>query len=109
MKSKKIAKPPILPRLELGRRNILIFSIGILFTIAGFSLMTIGPWDNPLSRTWAPILLVIAFVIFFPWAIMAGWKSNRDKAVTAVEPEESSPPVGGKKEPVSKSDSYKRR
>jgi len=88
MKTKKIAKPSLLPRVHIGRRNILLFSLGVLVTIAGFVLMSFGPWDNPLSRTYAPIVLLVAYMIIFPWAIMADSKKNeteQDKAVVSEE------------------------
>lgn len=46
---------------------ILIAGLGTLFL--GYFLMNQGPWDNPLSLTVAPIILLIAYLVVFPLAI----------------------------------------
>lgn len=58
-----------------GKRNLLILSIGILTIIVGFVLMSQGPVDGFLSRTLAPIILVVAYLVIIPISIIA---KNKD-------------------------------
>lgn len=58
------------------KNNYLLLGVGILVLIIGYFLMSQGPWDNPLSLTIAPIVLLIAYVIIFPLSIMYKKKSD---------------------------------
>jgi len=58
------------------KNNYVLLGAGILVLIIGYFLMSQGPWDNPLSLTIAPIVLLIAYVIIFPLSIMYKKKSN---------------------------------
>ena len=58
-----------------GKRNLLILSIGIFAIIVGFLLMSQGPVDGFLSRTLAPIILVVAYLVIIPISIIA---KNKD-------------------------------
>jgi hypothetical protein len=49
--------------------NYFIFGAGIILLIVGFFLMTKGPWDNPISLSVAPIVLLLAYLVVFPLAI----------------------------------------
>ncbi|MFH1195963.1 MAG: hypothetical protein V1720_09615 [bacterium] len=49
--------------------NYVVFGAGIILLIIGFYLMTKGPWDNPISLSVAPIILLIAYLVVFPLAI----------------------------------------
>ena len=69
MKGKVSPKRSLLPRVDLGRRNLLIFLIGLMVIAVGYVLLAQGPWDNPLSRSVAPIVLLIAYFIIFPIGI----------------------------------------
>ncbi|MDP8229218.1 MAG: hypothetical protein P9M15_07180 [Candidatus Electryoneaceae bacterium] len=70
MKTKKREKPQFLPPIHFSRRNFMTFAIGLLVLIAGYILMSFGPWDNPLSRSVAPVVLIIGYLIIFPIAIL---------------------------------------
>ncbi|MBI1932033.1 MAG: hypothetical protein HYS24_05800 [Ignavibacteriales bacterium] len=52
------------------KKNLMIFYLGILTLLVGFFLMSIGPWNNPLSLSVSPIILLIAYVIVFPLSIL---------------------------------------
>ncbi len=55
----------------INKKNMLIFVLG-LFTIAvAFILMAQPPVNGFLSRTLAPIILVVAYLVIIPFAIMA--------------------------------------
>jgi len=52
------------------RTNYIILISGILIVILGFILMDQGPWDNPVSLSYSPIVLLIAYIIIFPLSIL---------------------------------------
>ncbi|PID57460.1 MAG: hypothetical protein CR986_08960 [Ignavibacteriae bacterium] len=52
------------------KSNYIIFGAGILVLVLGFFLMTNDPWDNPLSLTVAPLVLLLAYLVIFPLAIL---------------------------------------
>ena len=51
-------------------KNYTIFGLGIFVVIIGFILMSQGPWDNPISLTVSPIVLLVAYLIIFPLSIL---------------------------------------
>ncbi len=55
------------------KTNIILFVVAILVTILGYIIMATG--DNTIS----PILLVIAYIILFPAAIIVGTKKADQK------------------------------
>lgn len=61
-----------------NNKNYLILGIGIGLLIVGFYLMSIGPWENPLSLSVSPVLLLIAYIIVFPLSILYKKKNNLD-------------------------------
>ena len=78
MKRKSSEEKKLLPRIELGRSNLVLFLVGAAILVIGFLLMSIGPWDNPLSRSVAPIVLLVGYLIVFPIAIFYQRKSYAD-------------------------------
>jgi len=58
------------------RENIIFLSIGILLLVLGYYLMSIDPWDNPIALTLSPIVLLTAYLIFFPLSIFYKKKSD---------------------------------
>ena len=60
-------------RLDLGRRNWILFGVGIASILLGFVLLSTG------DITLAPILLVAGYIVFIPWALVA---RNREKPGT---------------------------
>lgn len=59
-----------------NKTNYIIFSVGILILLFGFFLMGQGPWDNPLSLSISPIVLLLAYLVIFPLAIFYRRKQN---------------------------------
>jgi uncharacterized membrane protein YesL len=57
-------------KIEWTKINYIILGIGLLFVVVGFFLMAQGPWDNPLSLSVSPVVLLIAYLIIFPVAIL---------------------------------------
>jgi hypothetical protein len=53
--------------------NIVGLGIGVAVILVGFILLymgTVTSWDNPLSISVAPVVLVIGYCVIVPWAIM---------------------------------------
>lgn len=50
--------------------NYVIFLVGIAVLILGNLLLSVGPWDNPVSLTIAPLVLLFAYLVIFPLSIL---------------------------------------
>ncbi|HPR17819.1 MAG TPA: hypothetical protein PLD62_06200 [Candidatus Cloacimonadota bacterium] len=59
-------------RFVFNKTNTILLIIAILATIVGYIVMSTG------DKTISPIILVIAYVVLFPAAIMVGTKKNND-------------------------------
>lgn len=71
VKKKRHNKQAISPfKIEWTKENYIIAAVGLLLLIIGFFLMSQGPWDNPLSLSVSPIVLLIAYLVIFPLAIL---------------------------------------
>ncbi|MDO9578919.1 MAG: hypothetical protein Q7J16_13630 [Candidatus Cloacimonadales bacterium] len=57
-------------RFVFNKTNSTLLIIAILATIAGYIVMGTG------DKTISPIILIIAYVVLFPAAIMAGTKKK---------------------------------
>ena len=76
-KSKKSVKKITSPfKNYWNKSNYILFGIGIGIIIIGFLLMAQGPWDNPLSLSISPVVLLIAYLIVFPLSILYKKKSS---------------------------------
>jgi len=51
------------------KENYIFLGLGILSLIVGYFLMAQGEWDNSLSLTISPIILLIGYLVFFPLSI----------------------------------------
>jgi hypothetical protein len=58
-------------------KNIILFLIGMGLLVIGYVLLGQGPVDNPLSKTVAPLVLVVVYCVFIPYAILAKTKKER--------------------------------
>ena len=68
-----------------SKKNFALLGLGVATIIVGFILLAqgqdpeIGPvYDSPLSMTYAPIVLVIAYVVILPWAIISKGDNTGD-------------------------------
>lgn len=59
------------------RENYIFLAIGIIFLIIGYIVMAQGKWDNSLSLSLSPIILLVAYLVLFPLAIF--YKKRTDK------------------------------
>lgn len=55
--------------ISFGKRNLYLLSIGLITIVIGYILMAQPPVDGFLSRTLAPVVLVIAYLVIIPVAI----------------------------------------
>lgn len=69
------------------KSNYLLLSLGLLVLAIGFYLMTFGPWDNPISLSISPIVLLIAYLIIFPVSIL--YKKKKQNGTNKDVPSEN--------------------
>ena len=60
----------------ISKKNIQIFILGLITIAVAFILMAQPPVDGFLSRTLAPIILVVAYLIIIPAAILTREKKE---------------------------------
>lgn len=58
-------------QIPFTRKNYIAFAVGLLVLIVGYILLAQPPADGFLSRTLAPVMLVLAYCVIFPYGIMA--------------------------------------
>ncbi|MBI5663406.1 MAG: hypothetical protein HZC46_14850 [Ignavibacterium album] len=52
------------------KNNYILLIVGIVITIIGYYLMSVGPWNSNESLVYSPIILFVVYVIIFPLAII---------------------------------------
>ena len=62
-----------------GKRNINILAIGLVVLVIGYILMAQPPVNGFLSRTLAPVILVVGYLVIIPISIMIGEKKNKER------------------------------
>ncbi len=67
--AKVAAKKKKIEEEFIGKKNIYLFLIGLVTIAIGFIIMAQPPVNGFLSRTLAPIILVIAYLIIIPLSI----------------------------------------
>jgi Ca2+/Na+ antiporter len=74
----KIVKRPLaLKELPFAKKNLYILGIGLAVLVIGYILMAQPPVNGFLSRTLAPIIVVLAYVIIIPYSILYGHKKEK--------------------------------
>ncbi|MGE5398973.1 MAG: hypothetical protein ACM3S2_01130 [Ignavibacteriales bacterium] len=58
------------------KQNYYILALGIILLVAGYYVMSLGKWDNPVSLVLSPILLVLGYLIVLPAAIFYKKRNN---------------------------------
>jgi cytochrome bd-type quinol oxidase subunit 2 len=61
------------------KNNYIIFGVGLAVLLLGFYLMAQAPWDNPVSLSISPIVLLIAYLVIFPLAIFYRKKQKSEQ------------------------------
>ena len=76
-KSKKLSKSLVSPfRNYWHKNNYIIFIFGFVLLILGFALMSYDPWDNPISLSFSPLVLLLAYLVIFPASILYNKKKS---------------------------------
>ena len=65
-------KTQLLTGITFGKKNLYILGIGLGLLVIGYILMAQPPVNGFLSLTLSPIVLLIAYLIVIPIAIMYG-------------------------------------
>ena len=80
MKRVATKRKHFLPRIDLDWKNLVLFLIGLVVLIIGFILVSIPPWDNPISLSVAPLVLLLGYLVIFPLAILYKKRDKRNPA-----------------------------
>lgn len=56
-------------RLPFTKKNYIGLGLGILIIVIGYICLSTPPWDSFISRTLAPILLVLGYCVVIPISI----------------------------------------
>ena len=75
-KKRKPQKPKG-PVTALTTVNYILFGVAVVLMIVGYYFLSIGPADSSQSMTIAPIVLVIAYCVVVPLAII--WRKKPAK------------------------------
>jgi len=66
--------------LPFGKKNLQVFIIGLILIVLGYIAMAQPPVNGFLSRTAAPLILLVAYLIVIPYAIFYGHFNNKKKS-----------------------------
>ncbi|MBL8025872.1 MAG: hypothetical protein JNL74_05655 [Fibrobacteres bacterium] len=61
-----------------SKTNYIILGLGFVLLVAGYLALSRGPAENALSLSVAPVLLVVAYCILLPIAIIWRTKNKGD-------------------------------
>jgi hypothetical protein len=64
------------PPLDMSRRNVIIYVIGLVVIVTGYLVLSIGPWDSFWSRSLSPLVLLLGYLVIFPIAIFTRSKKK---------------------------------
>jgi hypothetical protein len=62
--------------MPFGRTNYLLFLLGVVLLLVGFICAGQGPHDGFVSLTLSPLLLLTAYLVVLPAAILAKSKGD---------------------------------
>jgi membrane protein implicated in regulation of membrane protease activity len=88
--------------LPFGKKNLQILSIGLIMIVLGFIAMAQPPVNSFWSLTLAPIVLLLAYLLVVPYAIMYGYKlfaradSGQQEEAESQKAESRKPKAGQK-------------
>ena len=61
------------------KENYLILVAGVVLLIIGFFVMSIDPWNSTPAIVFSPLILLFAYIIIIPLAILYRKKDKGDK------------------------------
>jgi membrane protein YdbS with pleckstrin-like domain len=62
-----------------NKKNYILLFVGFVLLLAGYYFMSINPWNSFPALFISPIILVIAYVLIFPAAILYKEKRKTEK------------------------------
>ena len=68
--------------LPFTSENYMLFGVGLGILVIGYIALSRGPWDSFWSLTLAPILLVLAYCVVIPVAILYRKKNKKQENET---------------------------
>lgn len=86
MKRKDHKDRKLLPPTTLGWQNLALFLAGLVVLVIGYILLSVAPWDNPISRSLAPVVLLLGYLVIFPVAIFYRAKRSDKSAKDKRQP-----------------------
>ncbi|GAB1442951.1 hypothetical protein MASR2M39_17880 [Ignavibacteriales bacterium] len=76
-------KSPSPFKIYFNSTNYILLAVGMFALIIGFVLLSQKPWDSPSALVTAPLVLIAAYIIILPAAILF-----RSKGKNSVETKE---------------------
>jgi len=71
------------PGAPIKGTNRIVLGVGSLIIIAAYILLSQGPASNPLSLTWAPMLLVAGYCVLLPISLLRRQGPDRPQQQTS--------------------------
>jgi hypothetical protein len=62
-------------------RHVRLFGVGLVLLVVGYIALGTGPVSNPVSLSFAPVVLVGVYCVFFPLAIVFGTRKGASESV----------------------------
>jgi uncharacterized membrane protein YiaA len=63
--------------MAFTKTHAILLALCVVIEVIGFWMLSVAPWNNPISQTYAPILLVFVFFVAIPAAIFFPGRKNR--------------------------------
>lgn len=81
---KSFEKKKYTPKFQVNwtRTNWILFFVGVVVLALGFYLLSFSPFDNPISLTVSPIVLLIAYLIIFPLSILLNFNKKKNNDIS---------------------------
>jgi len=70
-KRKKILKQKVRKGLPYGKKNYILFGLGLFLALLGFIFLMMG------DTFWSPIFMVIGYVVLIPISLYYTWRKRK--------------------------------
>jgi len=60
-----------------SKHNYILLTTGLIVLIIGYILMAQSPWYNPISLSFSPVVLLLAYIVIIPLSIIVTKKKFR--------------------------------
>lgn len=64
------------------KTNWIVFGAGFVILALGFILMSFSPFDNPISLSVSPVVILLAYLVIFPLAILFKPKETKSNDIS---------------------------